>query len=120
MEQQDTVIEQFQAIQRDIKPRHIDTLEVRQTRADIGNIVDMMLALSPLDTNDSRQVILSFHGVAGLRFTPGNNALDLSLLEIYSIKDRQWENIKYKVAETEDELLSFFCADFSVTVMNES
>jgi hypothetical protein len=71
----------------------------------------------------SRQVgshealILQFLGVRELRFSqPSLSLLQITLLEISSIKDRGWETLRYKVKDEEDGNLSFFCADFHADI----
>lgn len=67
-------------------------------------------------TTDNRRLCLSFSGVVNLRLVPWSSFVQFPLIEIRSIGDRHWENIKYEVKELENNALSFFCRDFDVTI----
>jgi hypothetical protein len=56
------------------------------------------------------RLTLTFFGVEQLRFEPqGDICFHLS---ITSIRDRQWERLKYLVHEEEHDTLRFYCAQF--------
>ena len=59
---------------------------------------------------------LHFYGIQQLQIKELTSPFHLTLLEIYDLRDHQWEHINYKVLETEDLQLSFFCERFEATV----
>ena len=59
---------------------------------------------------------LHFYGIQQLQIKELTSPFRLTLLEIYDLRDHQWEYINYKVVETEDLQLSFFCERFVATV----
>ena len=62
--------------------------------------------------------MLTFHDVRDLSFGPGAFVPDLSLLEIWSIRDHHWEGLNYRVANDEqDNELRFYCHHFDVTIV---
>ena len=78
----------------------------------------LTLLLCPSDTSDRRRLLLIFHDVRELSFGPGVFFPFLSLLEIRSIQDQQWEDLKYRVVNAEqDNDLRFYCHHFDATIV---
>jgi hypothetical protein len=67
---------------------------------------------------DRRRLRLSFSGVRDLRFLDGRGSppSQISSLKIRSIRDHQWEGCSYRVYDLEEQSLSFWCADYTVTL----
>jgi len=79
--------------------------------------LDLEIQLRTNEESPSRRLTLKFHGIRDLHLQqPSWSVFILTLIEITSIEDRQWESIKYSVNETEDETLSFLCQDFEMHV----
>jgi hypothetical protein len=75
--------------------------------------------LRPDELEDSRRLILLFFGVRELKFNqPSLSLHKMSLIEIDDIDDRQWEGINYRVKESEEDSMSFYCQRFDA-VINE-
>lgn len=68
-----------------------------------SELLSLDLVLRSKETSDRRRLYLSFNGVEDLQLTPHASLIQLLLLEIRSIRDRQWENLKYEVKETEED-----------------
>lgn len=63
--------------------------------------------------NDSRRLALSFTGVRNLRLQqPSWSLFQMTTLQIMSIAEDQWEGLKYKVRDDEEDSVSFTCSDF--------
>jgi hypothetical protein len=60
------------------------------------------------------RLYLNFEGISDFHLNLSNSMLQFPLLEITSIRDRQWSGVNYQVAETEFDLLSFYCESFTV------
>lgn len=93
---------------------HVESLVLRQSDeyGGYGNIASLDLIVS--SDQEVAQLHLKFSGVLNLRITPPDRmVINLSSLEIFPIRDLQWEGVCYKVRETEDNTLSFLCRDFS-------
>ena len=80
--------------------------------------VNLSLILKQSMTANKPIIRLSFLNITDLYIKTGISILSLTLLEIFDIHDNQWEGLNYKVKETEDEKLSFFCKEFWVSVEN--
>jgi hypothetical protein len=58
---------------------------------------------------------LKFYGVQELVLRqPTLTEIRVSALELTSIRELHWENLKYKVRESEENIFSFYCSDFDV------
>jgi hypothetical protein len=115
---EDTAVEQYWAVWRDLRPRDLERMELRQFDDEQGSLRDLILVLRPINKQDQRRVVLSFERIGNLRFDPGANYIYFSLLEIRSIRERQWEGQNYEVAEGEQpRTISFTCAAFHVEVV---
>jgi hypothetical protein len=79
-------------------------------------ILGLELVLRSKEAADRRRLVLSFSGVEELQVTPHASLIQFLMLEIRSIRDRQWENLKYEVKETEEDTLSFYCASFEANI----
>jgi hypothetical protein len=84
----------------------------RQSPSDLS----LEIELRPGKNTDSSRLCLSFSGVVSLRLVPSSSFVQFPFLEIRSIRDRHWENLRYEVEDTEGNTLSFFCKDFEVTL----
>ena len=63
---------------------------------------------------------LKFEGVAQIEVHQRWQRLFLSLLEIFSIREQQWEGLNYYVHDTEEDVLSFYCYRFEAEVLGPS
>ena len=69
------------------------------------------------NSNNKKKLMLKFKGVVNLQITPPERCpIYFSQLEIYSIKDRQWEGVRYSVKEVENDTISFLCKNFTVSI----
>jgi hypothetical protein len=69
------------------------------------------------DDGDNRRLLLSFAGVRDARIQqPSLSLFDIPFIEICSIRDRQWEDLSYKVRCKED-LISFICRSFDAHII---
>ncbi len=105
-----------------LRPRafeYIARLELQQAReAGIWRF-DLQIELYATDESNPQRLQLSFIGVRDFKYVPAS-AFDLSvsLLEIVSIADRQWEGVHYQVFNDEQDAdLSFYCFDFSAVLL---
>jgi hypothetical protein len=107
-----------------LQPRRyplVDGLLIEQAYSPEGEGASVSIAIC-LSSNVSREGMklkLIFDDVVDLHLNPGSFPLTLPLLEISNIKSYQWEGIHYKVSETEEDKISFYCKSFSVTVREE-
>jgi hypothetical protein len=62
-------------------------------------------------SSDDPRLVPTFSTVAKLRLTDVG-LLQLPLIEVFSIADRGWEQLKYSVHETEEDALEFYCETF--------
>jgi hypothetical protein len=70
---------------------------------------------STSDFRDPRRLFLSFSGIKELKIGNLEGLLSL-LIDIRSIQEYQFENVKYKVVESEYEAFSFLCLDIEAMV----
>lgn len=114
---EDPKIQRYLTVRRDLKPSAIERMEF-SSRSEAGTGPVLTLILRPLGHGDERRVRLVFDNVGDLSFGPGVFTPYLSLLEILSIRDRQWEGLNYRVVNDEqDNGLRFYCCDFDMTIM---
>lgn len=82
-----------------------------------GSIADVTLTieLRPSEPEDQRRLRLWFRGVSDLTYAPGaTSLLQLWPLKISSTHEMGWESSKrYRVVETEEESVVFYCREFS-------
>lgn len=79
-------------------------------------VLELWLRVSENEEDDLRRLHLSFHNVSELKIQPPG-CIQIPFLEITSIKDYQWENLKYRVHDAEGNQLSFYCNQFEVNVI---
>lgn len=112
---QDAAIEHFQSLNPHLFD-FLDTLEVSVLSGDnaLHSPLVLEMWLRPLANayDDMRRLHLLFQGVVELKLDMGRHAI-VSQLEIFSLKNDQWEHVKYRVHETEDDMLSFYCERFT-------
>ncbi len=99
----------------------LDRFEVRQTAPEEGSevelIVEIWLRVLLDEEEDLRRLRLTFFGVRDLKFQAQGlvNGLELS---IRSIKDYQWEGLRYEVHDKESLTpLSFYCWRFEADLI---
>jgi hypothetical protein len=100
---------------RPIEFSHLLRLEIDQTDFIAGGEIALQIVLQH-KTERRRKLVLSFLGVSQMNLTPSEDGVfGFSLLEIISIKDRQWEGLNYRGFESEqDSDFSFLCHSFSI------
>lgn len=99
----------------------LDRLEFSQksTGGSPAYVLSLELWFRPSEKDDDpRRLHLSFENVIDFKFNP-NGFVEISLLEILSIREKQWENLKYRVVDTEENQLSFYCKQFEVEIMHK-
>jgi len=75
------------------------------------------IKLRPRGRTDHRRLFLSFLGVRELQLRqPSWSEVQFTFLEINSTQTQQWENLRYKVKESEEDSLSFFCKRFHAAI----
>ncbi|MDO4628382.1 MAG: hypothetical protein Q4C70_04295 [Planctomycetia bacterium] len=62
--------------------------------------------------NDVLQIV--FSNVGDIKFATDLNLYQYIYIDIYSLKDRQWEHFQYFVMETEG-FISFYAQDYTIT-----
>lgn len=89
-------------------------LEIRQTVSFGAWDTTLEVELRAVDKLDTRRLLLFFAGVRNLKLIPSEcSIIHFSSIEVYSIAERGWEDINYKVFESEqDAELSFICREF--------
>ena len=75
-------------------------------------LLTLELVLRSKEVTDRRRLVLTFSGVEELQVTPHASLIQFLMLDIKSIRDRQWDYLKYEVKETEEDTLSFYCESF--------
>lgn len=86
------------------------------------NAVDAISQLSidiELSSNDTNAIFLSlsFKGVQQIKINSDNSYMHESVLDIISIRERQWENLNYFVKEKETGWISFYCSTFEAKII---
>lgn len=67
------------------------------------------------------RLLLRCEQVSGLEFRPtGPSPVALVLLEIRNVRDLQWEGRAYRICETENDTLSFWCQHFEAQLVETS
>jgi len=67
------------------------------------------------DRKDRRMLDLSFTGVKDLKIGDLDGLMNL-FIDIRSVYEHQLENLRYKIAENENDAFSFFCKDFKAVI----
>jgi hypothetical protein len=99
----------------------LDRLELSQksTGESPAYVLSLEIWFRPSEKDDDpRQLHLSFENVIDLKFNP-SDFIEISLLEILSIREYQWEKLRYRVVDTEGNQLSFYCKQFEVEIVNK-
>lgn len=96
----------------------LDQLTLSQTypAKQSTEILALELVLRPKEPTDRRRLVLSFRGVERIHLIPQSSMVQFLMLEIRSIRDRQWENLKYEVKEKEEETISFYCESYEASI----
>ncbi len=68
------------------------------------------------EDDDPRRLRLTFEGVRNLRTTFQGFTL-LPRIDIRSIRDNQWERLRYEVKDVEGHTFSFFCRGFQAQIV---
>jgi hypothetical protein len=107
----------------DLNPSSFPVLVRLETREEPDLMRDrftrtLELELRPITFEDNRRLLLIFWDVRSLMWTPVDSApLQYSQIEVYSVHDRQWENINYIVRELQRNELYFMCANFDASII---
>ena len=93
----------------------VGVIELRQLLPPANTPTELMMEIELWqDQNDSR-LRLSFADVKRVIIRqPPWSLFQVGLIDIRSIRDRQWENINYEV-KSEDEEISFLCRSFEAS-----
>jgi hypothetical protein len=96
--------------------RVLQSFEVHQaTEKEAAPEVQVTIRLQSV--KDARLLKLKFEGVRDLRLIqPDWSLLELPVLEIHSIRERQMEGLNYEVRESDNDTVAFTCRTFSVLV----
>jgi hypothetical protein len=100
----------------------LDRLEVQQKSTGGSPAHQLFLKIwfraSEDETEDIRRLYLSFEIVSELKINP-RGFIQIPVLEIVSIKEYQWGDLKYRVADIEENQLSFYCKQFEVNIVDK-
>ena len=66
------------------------------------------------DQTEQTAVTAVFEGLREFEIAKLSDGRCLGPLKILDVRDRQWENVNYKVKDYEEEFVSFYCSAFSV------
>jgi hypothetical protein len=89
----------------------------QEIASDTAPQINVTFELGSNEIGVDDKLVLQFMGVRQLQLNqPSWSLVALTLIEIASIRDSQWENINYKVAETEEDIFSLLCRDFSAQI----
>ena len=117
MEESDPLLVEYHALHPTRFPI-VERLELRQ-QLSLGGAppsLELYLEMCSESGDQSGRLLFRFSGVTGLRLSHQYSLLQLPLLEIRSIKERQWEGLNYKVRGSDEQILSFYCRDFVATL----
>lgn len=78
--------------------------------------IELWLRMFENEDEDSRRLRLTFEGVRNLT-TAFQGFTLLPRIAIRSIRDYQWEHLKYEVKDEEGNTFSFFCRDFQAQII---
>jgi len=94
----------------------VDVIELRQSPSSDNTPAELIMEIQLRhDQNDSR-LRLSFADVKQVMIRqPSWSLFQVGLIDIRSIKERQWENINYEV-KSEDDEISFLCRSFEASL----
>jgi hypothetical protein len=80
--------------------------------------LEIWFRASANEVDDLRRLHLSFDHVTTLKINP-HGFIQIPVFEIVSIQEYQWEGLKYRVSDTEENQLSFYCKQFEVEIVNQ-
>ncbi len=94
-----------------VELKHLKQLTVLEATGDGPLTFEVVL----YDPRSGRSVTAIFTGVGELSVTRLSRGALIGPLKVLDMRDRQLENIKYKVMDFEEEHMSFFCVTFSMS-----
>ncbi len=88
------------------------------SKIDEPHIVNVEAVLTKKGKSDKQQLFINFIDVTNCTMIQSTSPLEMTQIEIASIKDSQWETANYKVTETENPFITFtlMCKDFTATI----
>jgi hypothetical protein len=100
----------------------LHSLDIRQVRTPGSPVeVSLRILLGRVEDPGGMYLTLSFSGVRDARIKqPEIGLFELPVIEISSIRERQWEGLNYCVRESEDDTLSFLCGSFEAFLTSGS
>jgi hypothetical protein len=91
-------------------------LNQRTPERDGTSALTLTMELTSSGGNEG-DMILTFEGVRQLRLVQAEwSVIQVPLLEIKDISERQWERTTYEIVDNEHGIFSFVCHDFSAVV----
>lgn len=105
----------------------LDTMQIRQTELpesyqsgepyEVELVVELWLRVLMDEYEDRRRLHMTFYGVDQLKLRTGKTINGVEIV-IRSIKNDQWEKLRYAVFEKEQSQmgLSFYCRGFEATI----
>lgn len=112
----DAAIDRFVSLCEDAWPCAIDAFELQRTQVGQEDRFDLHLRLHPQDQDDRRRITLTFYNVQHLNAAQTNAGTGIDHLRVEPVGDRSWEGISYDVHNPGDDLLTFYCSSFGVSV----
>jgi hypothetical protein len=112
----DAAIDRFVSLCEDAWPCAIDAFELQCIRVDQEDRFDLRLRVHSQTCDDERRIDLSFHGVQHLNVAQTNVGTGIDYLRIEPVGDRDWDGISYEVYNPGQDILTFYCASFDVSV----
>ncbi|GAB1792649.1 hypothetical protein [Priestia megaterium] len=73
----------------------------------------------PKDSYDFYEVEMKFFRVENFKLF-ASGAIQLSMLQITDLRDRNWENIKFQVQDVENQDIDFYCHSIEVVSIKSS
>lgn len=99
----------------------MESLTIREARVpteDYSTITVELILRSGPQEEPGKKMQLEFDGVRDLRTELWHGNLAVSLLKIFPVRDRQWEDIVYRVIDSEEGVIAFYCKDFSARIIS--
>jgi hypothetical protein len=98
----------------------VESLSIEQETNDQRSLGELTVSVTLRSETTNARLMLSFFKVRNLVLNPGNHALAFSNLNI-SLVNGQWEDANFKVVQGEQDVdVSFFCADFESSFLDEN
>jgi hypothetical protein len=66
------------------------------------------------DQTEESSITAVFEGLSQIEIAKTSDGRNIGPLKVLDVRDKQWENINYKVKDYEEEFLSFYCRAFSI------